>query len=362
VAASIVRVGVFGLGSWAFGALGCICSEGVGCEGEKCRPQAAINSELPRWTLGSSTRCGKIAKMAKVDVIIPAFNAANYLPAALESVFSQTFDDWQILIVDDGSTDNTAEMVAPFLDRFGSKIRFIKQNNRGVSAARNTAIQASTAEFLALLDADDLWLPCRLSESLKILAERPQAGLAYGLVTHIDAEGRLGETFEGNRRYAEGHIAPHIYMRKVEMPCATVTLRRRCIDEVGIFDEAMRATEDRDLWLRIALRYEVAFVPKVLAYYRVSPNSASADPQLMLKGQLRFINKHYGSEGCGLRSRQIAWARVYKQQAEDLKRRNRPWNALMSSLRAVALYPLDMDNPRTAGSLLLNWIRSLAPG
>jgi glycosyltransferase involved in cell wall biosynthesis len=298
--------------------------------------------------------------MATVDVIIPAFNAAKYLPFALESVSSQTFDDWQILLVDDGSTDNTADVVAPFLDRFGSKIRFIKQNNRGLPAARNAAIQASTAEFLALLDADDQWLPCRLSESLKALVERPQAGLAYGLVTHIDPEGRLGETFEGNRRNAQGHIAPYIYMRKVELPCPTVTFRRRCIDEVGMFDEAMRATEDRDLWLRIALRYEVAFVPKVLAYYRVSPNSMSADSQRMLKAQLLFIRKHYGSEGCGLRSRQIALARVYKQQAEALKRRERPWDALVSSLRAVALYPLDMDNPRTAGSLLLNWIRSLA--
>jgi hypothetical protein len=150
-------------------------------------------------------------------------------------------------------------------------------------------------------------------------------------------------------------------MRKVELPCATVTLRRRCIDEVGIFDEAMRATEDRDLWLRIALRHEVAFVPKVLAYYRVSPNSLSADSQQMLKAQLQFIRKHYGSQGCGLRSRQIAWARVYKQQAETLMARNRPWDALRSSLRALALYPLDMDNARTAGSLLLSRIRSLTP-
>jgi glycosyltransferase involved in cell wall biosynthesis len=299
--------------------------------------------------------------MATVDVIIPSFNAAKYLPAALESVFSQTFDDWQILLVDDGSTDNTAEVVAPFLDRFGPRIKYIKQSNRGLPAARNTAIRASTAEFLALLDADDVWLPCRLLESLKVLAERPQAGLAYGLITRIDPEGRLGGTFKGNLRFAEGRVASHIYMRKIELPCPTITFRRRCIDEVGMFDEAMRATEDRDLWLRIALRYEVAFVPKVIAYYRMSPNSMSTDPQRMLQAQLQFIRKHYGSEGCGLRARQIAWARVYKQQAEDLKRRNRPWDALMSSLRAVALYPLDMDNPRTTGSLLLNWIRSLAP-
>lgn len=300
--------------------------------------------------------------MSKVDVIIPAYNAARYLPTAIDSVIAQTFDDWRILLVDDGSTDNTADVVAPFVDRLGSKIKYIKQDNRGLPAARNTAIRASTAEFLALLDADDVWLPCRLSESLKALAERPQAGIAYGLVTHIDQEGRLGGTFEGNRRNAEGHIAPYIYMRKVELPCPTVTFRRRCVDEVGMFDETMRATEDRDLWLRIALRYEVAFIPKVVAYYRVSPHSMSADSQRMLKAQMHFIRKHYGSEGCGVRSRQIAWARVYKQQAETLKRRNRPWDALISSLRAVALYPLDMDNPRTAGSLLFNWIRSLAPG
>jgi glycosyltransferase involved in cell wall biosynthesis len=294
--------------------------------------------------------------MATVDIIIPAFNAAKYLPPALESVSSQTFEDWRILLVDDGSTDNTAEVVAPFLERFGSRMTYIKQNNRGLPAARNTAIRASTAEFLALLDADDVWLPCRLSESVKILRERPQAGLAYGLITSIDQHGRPGATFQGNPRYAEGHIASHIYMRKVDLPCPTITFRRRCLDEVGLFDETMRATEDRDLWLRIALRYEVAFVPEVLAYYRVSPNSMSTDPQRMLQAQLQFIRKHYGSEGCGLRPRQIAWARIYKQRAEALKMLNRPWAAFVSSLRALALYPLDPDNSRTAGSLFLHWI------
>jgi len=300
--------------------------------------------------------------MATVDIIIPAFNAARFLPFSLESVVSQTFDDWRILLVDDGSTDNTAEAVAPFLDRLGSKLRYIKQENRGLPAARNTAIRASTAEFLALLDADDVWLPCRLSEPVKILVERPQVGLVYGLITGIDQENRPGITWLGNLSDADGHIAPQIYMRKVDLPCPTITFRRKCMDEVGFFDETMRATEDRDLWLRIALRYEVGFVPKVLAYYRLSPNSMSTDPQRMLQAQLKFIRKHYGSEGCGLRPRQIALARSYKQRAEALKVQSQPWAALMSALQAVALYPFDMDNPRTAGSLLLNWIASLKRG
>jgi glycosyltransferase involved in cell wall biosynthesis len=300
-----------------------------------------------------------MSRMATVDVIIPSFNAAKYLPAAIESVISQTFDDWQILLVDDGSIDNTAEVVVPFLDRLGSKIKYIQQENRGVSAARNTGILASTAEFLALLDADDVWLPCRLSESLKVLAERPKAGLSYGLIRNIDPEGRLGSPWAGNLTNAEGHIAPHIYMRTAELPSPTITLRRKCIDEVGKFDESLRVTEDRDLWLRIALRYEVAFVPMVLALYRVSPSSLSTDPKQMLQAQLKFIHKHYGADGCGLRSRQAALALCYKQQADNLKMRGRASAALWSSLRAVTLYPLNIDNFRTAGSLLLNWIGSL---
>jgi glycosyltransferase involved in cell wall biosynthesis len=293
--------------------------------------------------------------MAKIGVIIPAFNAAKYLPFAIESVISQTYEDWQILLVDDGSTDNTPQVLAPFLDRLGPKIKYIKQANRGLPAARNTAIRSSSTELLALLDADDVWLPSRLSESVKVMDARPQAGLSYGLITGIDAEGNHRGTFEGNPRHAEGHIAPYIYMRKVELPCPTITFRRRCVEEVGLFDETMRATEDRDLWLRIALRHEVAFVPKLLAYYRLSASSMSTDPQRMLQAQLQFIRKHYGAKGCGLLSRQIALARAYKQRAEALKTRNQSWAALKSSLHALALYPLGADNIRTTGSLLFHW-------
>src|SRR5271155_5458206 len=116
--------------------------------------------------------------MAKVDVIIPAFNAAHYLPAAIDSVVSQTFEDWRILLIDDGSTDNTAEVVAPYLKRLGPKLKYIKKANGGLPAARNTAIRNSSAEFLALLDADDMWLPCRLAELLECFKDRPQVGLA----------------------------------------------------------------------------------------------------------------------------------------------------------------------------------------
>ena len=296
--------------------------------------------------------------MATVDVIIPAFNAAKYLPAALESVGSQTFEDWQIVVIDDGSTDDTAAVVAPFLDRFGPKLKYIKQENRGLPAARNAAILASNSRFIALLDADDVWLPCRLAASIETLTARPNAGLAYGLITYIDAEGNTKETFQGNSAPFEGRVASRIYMRKIELPCPTITIRRSGIDEVGLFDETMRSTEDRDLWLRVALRHEVAFIPKVLAYYRVSSSSMSANSQRMLEAQLQFIRKHYGSEGCGIVPRQRAWARAYKQRAEALDRQHMRWAALKSASQAFMIYPLDLDNARTAASIFINWLRN----
>jgi glycosyltransferase involved in cell wall biosynthesis len=294
--------------------------------------------------------------MAVVDIIIPAYNAAHYLPLTLESVMAQTFEDWRIVLVDDGSTDGTASVVAPYLARLAEKITYIQQENRGLPAARNVAIRASTAEFLALLDADDLWLPNRLAASLAAFAGDPRIGLTYGLITRIDGDGRLLNTFQGNPTNAEGMIAGAIYRRMVELPCPTITFRRRCIEEVGGFDETMRATEDRDLWLRIALRYEVAVVPEVIALYRMSASSMSADADRMLRAQLRFIWKHSGAVGCGFRARQFAMARAYKQRADALMMQHRPWAAVGSALQAVGLNPTDVSNVRTAASLLLQLI------
>jgi glycosyltransferase involved in cell wall biosynthesis len=293
--------------------------------------------------------------MPKVDVIIPAYNAAKYLPTAIESVVAQTFEDWRILLVDDGSTDDTAAVVLPYRERLGPKLKYIKQSNKGLPAARNAAIANSDAEFLALLDADDVWLPPRLMESLKYFEGRPEVGLSYGFISRIDPDGAVIDTFASRQKHAEGRIAPYIYTRETDLCCPSVTFRRKCVDEVGGFDESLRATEDRDLWLRIALRYEVALVPTLIAYYRTSPSSMSTDPGRMLKAQLRFVEKHYGEPGCGRLARQIALARIYKQHAEALGSRGQLGAALWSSLRSIALYPFDVSNVRIGGSLLLRY-------
>jgi glycosyltransferase involved in cell wall biosynthesis len=291
--------------------------------------------------------------MPKVDVIIPAYNAEKYLATALDSVLAQSFEDWRIVLVDDGSSDATAAVVAPYVERLGSRISFIQQPNLGVSAARNTAIRNSSGEFLALLDADDVWLPDRLLESLKSFDGRPQIGLTYGFNTRIGPDGTVIDTFDRRQRHGEGWIAPYLYMRRIDLPAPTITFRRQCIEEVGVFDETLRVTEDRDLWLRIASRYQVALVPKVLALYRTSPDSATTDPDRMLRSQLQFIEKHYGSPGCGWLARRAALSQIYRQRAEALGHRGQLCVALTSSLRALALDPLCVGNARSAASLLL---------
>ncbi len=296
--------------------------------------------------------------MATFDIIIPAYNAARYLPAAIESVMAQDFDDWRILLVNDGSTDGTAEIAARYNRQLGTRMVTITQANAGLPAARNAALRIAAAEYVAILDADDIWLPNRLRESLASLTQRPEAGLSYGLIARVDEKGAVLETFMGNPAFAEGRIAPYIYMRKVELPCPTITIRRSCLAEVGEFDETMRATEDRDMWLRVALHYEVAFVPKVIAHYRMSANSMSTDTERMMRAQFRFIDKHFGAPGCGWIARRVARSRVWKQRGETLSERGQPWRAVLNALRAAFVWPIGTDNLRTAASLAVRLVRS----
>lgn len=292
----------------------------------------------------------------KVDVIIPAYNAGRYLTAALDSVFAQSFQDWRIVLVNDGSTDNTAQIAEDYAARLGPRMRVVHQKNRGLPAARNAAIQASDGDLLALLDADDIWLPHRLEESVRLMESRPEVGLSYGLITRIDADGNHRETFLGNRHAAEGRVASALYQRLIEIPCPTVTFRRSCVEEVGGFDETMRATEDRDLWLRIAFRHAVGVIPKVIAYYRTSPSSMSIDPDRMLRSQMYFISKHFGQPGCGRIARQRAIARALKQQAEAFSARGDNTQALRSGLLAFRSWPFRIETLRSATSLLIRWV------
>jgi glycosyltransferase involved in cell wall biosynthesis len=296
--------------------------------------------------------------MSIVDVVMPAHNAARYLTDAIESVINQTFTDWRIILIDDGSTDGTAKIAAAYQLRLGDKFEYIYQKNRGPSAARNNAIRYSNARLIALLDADDIWLPHRLEESVKVF-ENPLVGLAHGLVARIDSTGAEIDR-PGVQPFSAGRIAPHIYMRRVNLPAPTVTFRRSCLDKVGLFDESMRATEDRDLWFRIALQYEVAHIPQIISYYRISSGSASANTDKMLEGQMRFIEKHYGAPGVGLIQRRKALSHTTLQRAETFRQRGKLVKAISNVVRGIFQYPFSIGNAKMAAYILKRCVRETA--
>lgn len=281
-----------------------------------------------------------------VDVVIPAHNAGQYIASALGGVIAQTYPHWRMTIVDDGSNDNTQDVLVPYVGKLGARLRVISQQRQGVSAARNTAIRHSTGEFIALLDADDIWLPERLSEGLRVMEGNENIGLAFGRVSLIDEHGASMRESEARRAGPDlsGDVAMLIYTRKIHILTPTVLLRRRCLEEVGLFDETLRATEDRDLYYRVARRYSVAFIDEVLAYYRRHSAAMSADQKRMRDGQLRFVEKHYQGGNIKPGHRRIALSSVYHEQGHIGLQRRDHWRALADFGRAAWYEPLSSRN------------------
>jgi glycosyltransferase involved in cell wall biosynthesis len=280
----------------------------------------------------------------RVSVIVPAYNAAGYLPHAIDSVLAQTYQDWEIVIVDDGSTDHTRAVVDSCRPRLQDKLQYIHQPNRGLPAARNAGIRAARGEFIALLDADDVWLPQRLERSVPIMDADRGAGLVHARVVRIDARGSITGQLKVEPKYLSGRIARHIYTRRAHIVCPTVMFRKSCLETAGWFDEAMQATEDRDLWFRIALRYKVAYINEVLAYYRLSPSSMTSNLDRLLKGQLYFVAKHHKS-GAATRLEQLqALGNIYRELGDSLFRGGAVTKAIGSYLRAVGYNPLSVPN------------------
>ena len=203
-------------------------------------------------------------KLPKITAIIPTYNRAHYLGIAIKSVLEQTFDNFELIVVDDGSSDNTRELVEEFSDQ---RIRYVYQKNRGISAAMNTGIRAARGCYVARLDSDDMWLPDMLETLAKVLDAHPKIGLAYGKAQAMNKD---GEPFSQIRAYAG--LYPEDSLRS--MLCGdcicniAILVRRSCFEKAGLFDESLLVNEDWDMWLRVALHYPFAFVDQVLARYR----------------------------------------------------------------------------------------------
>lgn len=203
-----------------------------------------------------------------VSVVIPTYNYAPFLPGAVEGVRAQEWDDLEIIVVDDGSTDETPE-VLDALAREHRNFRWFRQENAGAAAARNRGIEEARGEFVAFLDADDLWLPGKLAAQFAALAERPAAAFSYTDVTLRHPNGTDEDLACG---VPEQPLLLQLLGGNL-FATPTVLARRECFREVGLFDASLRTGEDWDMWLRLAAHFEHARVARPLTVIRVAAHA-----------------------------------------------------------------------------------------
>jgi glycosyltransferase involved in cell wall biosynthesis len=206
----------------------------------------------------------------RVSVIVCVYNCERYLAEALDSVFAQTFRDFELIVVDDGSTDRTPEIVASY----GARLRAIHQRNGGVSAARNAGLRAARGEWIAFLDADDIWLPVKLERQLAAAAEHPEAGIIVADMLQFVGERVLVPSRNRAMRARSGMVLLDVLSRNWICPSAAL-VRRACYADAGEFIEGKNWGEDWLMWLRIASKHAVLSMEEILVRYRVHDSNAS---------------------------------------------------------------------------------------
>jgi glycosyltransferase involved in cell wall biosynthesis len=225
--------------------------------------------------------------MAEISVIIPAYNQAAYLAEAIQSVYDQTFTDWELVVVDDGSTDDTPRLLAGFQD---SRMSVVRQANRGRSAARNTGICLTSAPLVSFLDADDLFLPDKMTELHRYLNDHPEVGLAVGGMQRVDS---LGRTYEEKTITPTRLDFPGLLLGD-DIQLGGVMIRREWLERVGGFDESMHTCEDWDLWLRLVVAgCQLSRVEKVVMAYRIHSGQVTGDVATMRIGTLGLWEKFF---------------------------------------------------------------------
>ena len=212
----------------------------------------------------------------RVAVLMAAYNAEATIESAVASVRRQTMGDFELLVVDDGSTDRTVEVLAGIDE---PRLRVIRQTNAGPATARNRGLAESRADYVACLDADDLWVPEKLAWQLAALTAAPQAGVAYGWADVVDAD--LVHAYSDRRIRRDGDVYADLLLSNFIFSGSNTMIRRAALDRLGGFDEAMRAVEDWELHVRIARHYPFVCVPHLLLRYRLTEHSLSSRIDLM---------------------------------------------------------------------------------
>jgi glycosyltransferase involved in cell wall biosynthesis len=227
--------------------------------------------------------------MPRVSIIIPTYNCGDYLGRAIDSVCAQTYKDYEILVVDDGSTDNTKDVAM----QYGRKVAYHYQQNRGVSAARNHAISEASGELFAYLDADDMWYPEKLERQVAFLDAHQECGMVHSEISVINEQDEILHVRfnqETKRPVPQGYCMLAL-LRRSHIQTLTVVERRKCFDSVGGFDERLPIVQDYLHWIMIAAEgYGIGYLAEPLGKYRWRAGSLMGSPTRLLEDYVKIYD------------------------------------------------------------------------
>ncbi len=230
--------------------------------------------------------------MPRVSVITPTYNRADMIGGAIQSVLDQTYVDWELIVVDDGSTDNTAEVVSAYDD---PRMEYIYQENRKLPGARNTGLRAAKGEYVAFLDSDDVFLPGKLELQVAVLDQKPGIGLVASGWTEINAERRPIRTVRPWRLGRGLTLSDWLYACPFNV--LTVLVRREWLDRVGLFDEQQHYVEDWDLWLRMANSgCCMVWEPAIVCLRTIHAGNMVRNAAAMSEGLFRMLDKFFDQQ------------------------------------------------------------------
>lgn len=288
-----------------------------------------------------------------VSTIITSFNKGPYLAEAIDSALAQDYPSQEIIVVDDGSRDNTASVCSTY----GGRVQYIYQSNQGCPAAKNTGIRAARGEFVAILDGDDRWRPGKLTKQVALMRTSPHIGLVYTdrLKFRENSVGLASNWLLHTPK--RGWVLDDLLLDNF-IAVSTILARRKCLFQVGLFNPEQRIASDYDLWLRFARQFQVDYIDEVLMEYRLGIDSIGTREgskfQHVMNIQNRFVRDFFQGHYPNQLLIRRATANRVAAHADQLLAAGRHWHALCAHAKALRL---DVGNPRRYWSIL----RSLLP-
>lgn len=274
-----------------------------------------------------------------VSVILTVFNGERFLKSAIESVLNQTYQEFELIVINDGSCDSSEAIVLSYSQTRG-RIRYFSIKNGGVSRARNYGINIAQGEFIAFIDQDDIWLPNKLEQQVKILKDCRDIGLVSCYLNYIDSAGSLiGVSKFLNSGY---YNREKLLISNSFGPPSSVMIRKDCIGFDFWFDETLSGPEDRDFWFRASAHCKCFLMKDSLVCYRMHANNAHKNIKSMMVNQQKFIKKHSKSFTIFSLLRSISF--VYLDAAREYYKVGHKWKALQYLLVSVMYFPFFIDS------------------